>query len=459
MFAASALGQDKAPTPAQEKVATPVPEKAPNPAPEKAATPVQDKAPTAAQLPAQGPPPKNLTKLPDGHVTANTEPKNVENFEIRVVVAGDTLSGIAKDVLQDGKLWPQIWEQNEHIINPHWIYPNDKILIRPVTKITEAKPPEAGAPAAGATAATEQAPVAEPPKETAQVRQPPKPFIVPPYPTSDPPRGPQVILDLTPPRVYPEVKAADLYCSGFIRSTDVSHDITVVARFGNDEVMANTGDYVYVGRDTADGVKPGSTYEVVRPSRGINSLGTLYLEVAQVEIVMGQSSFALGRVTQGCEAVELGDVLIPYVRADIPPLAGNRPFSGTMKPSGQIPGRIVTTKAAVLNTGSTYTHHTSVPVAVYGGSLAKYNEGVAAEGAVVYLNVGKGEGVKPGDFFIVFRDVITKDGHPLVDRQTNEIAKTAVGELVVLKVEDRASTALVTYSADMISPGDSVEKR
>jgi LysM repeat protein len=372
-----------------------------------------------------------------------------------VVVAGDTLSGIAKDVLQDGKLWPQIWEQNEHIINPHWIYPNDRILIRPVTKITEAKPPEPGEPAA----APEPAQVAETPKETPVVREPPKPFIVPPYPNSDPPRGPQVILDLTPPRVFPEVKSADVYCSGFIRDANVPRDIKVIARYGNDLSMSNTGDYVYVSKGVADAVRPGTTYEVVRPTKKVNSLGTHYLEVAQVEIVMGQSNFAMARVTQGCEAVELGDVLIPYTRSEFPALAANRPFSGTMKPSGQVPGRIVTTKSHLLNSGSKYTHQTGVPVTVYSGNLAKYNEGVAGEGNVVYLDVGQGQGVKPGDLFIVFRDVITIDGSTPVDSETKEKARRAVAELVVLKVEDRASTALVTYSADMISPGDSVERR
>ena len=415
----------------------------------------QDKAPAPGQLPAQGPPPKNLTKLPDGHFSANTDPKNVENFEVRVVVAGDTLSGIAKDVLKDGKLWPQVWEQNEHIINPHWIYPNDKILIRPVTKITEAKPPEP------VEAAAAEAPVqaAEPPKETTVVREPPKPFIVPPYPVTDQPRGPQVILDLAPPRVYPEVKAADLYCSGFIRNTDVPRDIKIVARYANDEVMAGSGDYVYIGRGASAGVKPGTTFEVVRPTKRVSSLGTHYLEVAQVEIVMGQADYALARVTQGCEAVEVGDVLIPYTRPDFPTLPANRPFSGTMKGSGQVPGRIATTKSTLLNSGSSFSFHDGVPPVGYTGNLAKYNNGVAGEHAVVYLDVGKMEGVKPGDFFIVFRDVVSPDGSKLHDSETKQNARMAVAELVVLKVEDRASTALVTYSADMISPGDSVERR
>src|SRR5436189_4930160 len=96
--------------------------------------------------PPQGPPPKNLSVRPDGHVSANQDPANPDQFEVHVVKQGETLSGISGEVLKDPRLWPQLWEQNEHIINPHWIYPNDKILIRPVTVLSEAKPPEPPAP-------------------------------------------------------------------------------------------------------------------------------------------------------------------------------------------------------------------------------------------------------------------------------------------------------------------------
>src|SRR5262245_60591442 len=175
----------------------------------------QEKAPAPPQTPAQGPPPKNLTKLPDGHVSANSEPKDSENFEIHVVVRGDTLWAIAKDVLSDGRLWPQIWEQNEHIVNPHWIYPNDKILIKPLTKISEAKPPDP-------TPTPEQTPA---PEVKEPKPAPPQPLegklVVPPYPSTEPPSGPRTVFSLSPPRSFPEVKDQDLYCSGFIRAEAV----------------------------------------------------------------------------------------------------------------------------------------------------------------------------------------------------------------------------------------------
>src|SRR5678816_56590 len=120
LLAVSALAQEKPPAaapakapaaaPAKAPAAAPAktaaaPEKAPAPAPEKSPGPAPE-TPAAAsqQTPAQGPPPKNLTKLPDGHFSANSDPKDVESYEVRVVLAGDTLSGIAKDVLKDGKL-------------------------------------------------------------------------------------------------------------------------------------------------------------------------------------------------------------------------------------------------------------------------------------------------------------------------------------------------------------------
>jgi hypothetical protein len=398
----------------------------------------QDTPAQKPQLPVQGPPPTNLTKLPDGHFSANSEPRSTENFEVHVVVIGETLSGISRAVLQDGTLWPQIWEQNEHIVNPHWIYPSDKILIRQVTRISEATPP------------TEPEAAAEP-QEAPPAQEPPRRLVVSPAMAPAPPPGPRSIFNLTPPRMFPEVKEGDLYCAGFIRSESVPRDIKVVARYADNRLMAGIGDYVYLDKGLDDGVKPGTTYEVIRPTRSVNGLGMHYLEVAQVEVVLGQSGYSLARIARGCGAVEVGDVVIPYNKAEFPELPSKRPFSGTMKGSGQVPGKVVITKAALENYGSTFGGNRKLPSA--GGSLSSIDRGLAAEGNVVYLDIGKDEGVKPGDLFIAFRDV------PADLRENGEKARTAVAELVILKVEERASTALVTYSDDAVGQGDVVERR
>jgi hypothetical protein len=168
-----------------------------------------------------------------------------------------------------------------------------------------------------------------------------------------------------------------------------------------------------------------------------------YLEVAQVQIVMGQADHALGRIINGCESVEMGDILVPFNKAEFPALPAKRSFSGTMTASGQVPGNIVMTKDSVVNSRS----KTEVPAANR-RSLKTLEKGIVGEGSVVYLDVGKQAGAKPGDLFIVFRD------HPKVEN-----VRTAIAEVVILKVEDTSSSALVTYSDDAISLGDVVERR
>src|SRR5438445_9091080 len=156
-----------------------------------ASTVLAQQAPTKT-IPQQGPPPKNLTVRPDGHVSANQDPANPEKFEVRVVKQGDTLSAIAGEVLKDPRLWPQLWEQNEHIINPHWIYPNDQILIKPVTVLSEAKPPE-------------PQPEPDTPEPPRKVVFPATRLVLPPEPVA------KSVIVLDEPKPVSQIKYDDLY--------------------------------------------------------------------------------------------------------------------------------------------------------------------------------------------------------------------------------------------------------
>jgi hypothetical protein len=396
--------------------------------------------------PVQGPPPKNLTKQPDGHVSANTDPANPEKFETHVVLAGETLSQIAGIVLKDSKLWPQLWEMNEHIVNPHWIYPNDKILIRPVTKITEATPPPTPAEP---TPAPAQAPSPAP----AAVVAPPAAPVPPPVPasvgiavlsrflTNSSPAVPRAadVFQVPEPRLVPALKASDVYCSGFIRSTPVSDLLQVSSTYLRDKSSFSTqGEYVRINHGSRGDVAVGSMYQVVRPTRKVSnpdgglgsSLGMHYMDVGQIQIVQVQEDFSLAQVLYSCDALEPTDVLIPYVHFEVPELPRNRTFSSAMKATGNIKGTVSFFRNSVAVAGSVYSSKTQ-PSA----------KSIVGAGGVVYLNAGETAGVKPGDLFIVYRGT------------------AAIAEVAVLKVEEKSSTALVTYSTDALVLGDRVERR
>ena len=422
--------------------------------------------------PPQGPPPKNLTVRPDGHVSANQDPANPDNFEIHVVKQGDTLSAIAGEVLKDPRLWPQLWEQNEHIINPHWIYPNDKILIRPVTVVSEAKPPEPeAAPVPPAPEQPSPAPAPEPeaPSEAA-VRPPVRPaFLTPPPPPYEPAERTFVLDERKP---TPEVKIDDIYCSGFVRTAPVSKNLTVTAKFDTSSgILATDSDYVYLSQGSEDGIVVGNTYEVIRATRQLTNpkgrtkaerdLGMHYLEIAHVKVALTQADFSLARVIRGCgDAVEVGDIMLPFEPTVFPQPERPRPFDPLMTTNSGIAGEIITTKTVLLSLGSNFAGSKIQP-GVGGAGLGLIDRGIAAEGSIVYINVGQDKSVKPGDIFIAYRSEAFDRRLFSYSKDVNKLKgqRTAVGELIVLKVGEKASTALVTYSSDALSLGDSVERR
>jgi hypothetical protein len=131
-----------------------------------------------------------------------------------------------------------------------------------------------------------------------------------------------------------------------------------------------------------------------------------------------------------------------------------------MTTTSGIHGMIVTTKNVLLNFGSSFKGSGTLAGA-HEGRLEPLERGVASSGSIVYIDIGQDAAVNPGDVFIVYRDVEIDNNLYSLPREAKKLrsARQAVGELLVLKVGERAATALVTYSTDGLVLGDQVERR
>ena len=186
------------------------------------------------------------------------------------VQKGDTLWDLSRKFSDSAWLWPEMWQENSQIANPHRIYPGERIRLLRRTgsqKISEKKMGVA----------------------------------------------PPTLEDL----IHYDYAALDRV--GFIRKQAVAPH-GAIFKVQETKEMINTDDIVYIRPEGNSKLVPGKRYTLYRTLKPIRDrftnqyIGIQHLLTGVVEINQVQPHYAIGTVIASYRPINLEDKLMPYYR-------------------------------------------------------------------------------------------------------------------------------------------------
>jgi hypothetical protein len=195
------------------------------------------------------------------------------------VKKGDTLWDISQRFNDTPWQWPDLWQQNKQLPNPHWIYPGERIrLYRKSDK-------EAIAP------------------ETAKVT----PQVEAPAPEAKP--APAV-----------QFHYSRMSRIGFIRKPPVQ-PLGVIFKSLGDKKLISASDMVYIRSPEPGGAtnfSPGERFTVYRTMKPTDerfsedTIGTQHYLLGVVEITQNKPKYAIAKVMEAFRNISIGDLLMAF---------------------------------------------------------------------------------------------------------------------------------------------------
>ena len=315
-----------------------------------------------------------------------------EGTELHIIVKGNTLWDLANQYLTNPFLWPQLWDANRYITNPHWIYPGDPLVIPQLDVVREAGE-EAGAEG-----------------------EPGVPGVGEEAGAPDQPLGP---FGRPIPSLLPAFEETSIQCAGYVADKEDERLKIIGSEEGpGGKIALATHDIIYINGGTDDGVSPGSMYYLQRRAKKVSG-GWNIVRTGWATVLASQERSAIAEVTQACIDIHVEDYLSPFEQIPVPLIPTRRQIATRLTPeTGKIRGEIVASLEEVMTLG---------------------------QGHLVGLSVGEQDGVIPGNIFTIFRYLF------------NGVQRKMLGELVILTVREKTSTAKIIHSYNYMVEGDLVE--
>jgi hypothetical protein len=281
----------------------------------------------------------------------------------------------------------------------------------------------------------------------------------------------------------------DLYCAGFIQYAPAPVNPEIVGSEQEQEQRTYTeGDFVFINAGAQQGIQVGQEFAIVRPRGQMTSkfttkkgwLGVYMQELGQLRVTSVKERVSVAVITSSCDTVLLGD-LLRQVNSRVAPVERSEvALDRFADPTGKQRGRIV---------------------------LARDARELLSRNQVVFIDLGAEDSVKAGDYLTIYRPAgtgnltsveneeiarsrmsgfesdrfgggkfsnqsqRTKDysntpgvffkNEPMttheIKRRRPPVPRKVVGEMVILNVQTRTATAIITRVAQEIHTGDFVE--
>jgi hypothetical protein len=335
--------------------------------------------------------------------------------DAHTVQEGDTLWDISERYFGDPWHWPELWSYNPEVTNPHWIYPLDQVRLS--AEALDRAQHSPSAPAAGKKV------VAAEFKEPAQ----------------------GLATDLAPRVTIPKhlfsKDSVFLRDQGYLDDEELGASGRIVAG-GEEQMLLANSDLIYIKFNKGQDVREGQQYTVYRPvykrEREKGEKGKLVRIQGTALIRSYDSAKGMARalITETLDPIERGmPVTMMQRRFDLVPPKPN---------AKDVVAHII---------GS-----------VQPRRLLAYSN-------VVFLDVGQGHGIVPGNRFFVVRrgdnwqDVLSRPSDqmgnimPIPEYNKADLPKEVVAEMRVVKVRKKVTIAVITRSDTDVFQGDTVEMR
>lgn len=284
---------------------------------------------------------------------------------------------------------------------------------------------------------------------------------------------------------------SSLYCAGYIRYQRLSHMPEIVGAEEEQEQRTYAdGDIVYLNAGSQQGIKEGQNFQIIRPRgdvKGVHKqkrgfLGTYIQEIGQLQVFKVRENTSAAQITFTCDAALLGDLLAPVPDRESPLQRTEEDLDRFADPTGKQNGRLM---------------------------MAKDNREMVTRNDIVYIDLGSEDQIKRGDYLTIYRPLGTgnvtrvdneesarnratgfqsdryrgggfsnqasraKDStafrdtegryryRPITSREVKRhrplMPRKIVGEMVIIDVQTRTATAIITRAASEVHTGDWVE--